>query len=407
MTDTALTLQRKLRIAERRRQLRSVAMISPLFGYLLFVFVLPILMVLGYSVDNPDVPRYMPRSAAAIDGWNGKGLPDEPVFAALVADLRHGYEDKTIARAATSLNHEIAGFRSLVISSARKSARLEGPPFKDALIALDARWGETETWVGFWRSAHRLTARYVLAAVDLDRDLDNNIKLVDENRRVYLDYLGRTFVISLSVTGICLLMGYPMAWLMAHASPRASRILFMMVLIPFWTSLLVRTAAWVILLQKEGTMNAGLMWLGITDEPLQLIFNRFGVYVAMVHVLLPFLVLPIYSVMKSIPVEHLKASASLGATPFATFRRVYLPQTLPGVAAGSLLVWVLALGFYITPALVGGPGDQMLSFLIADFAVKTANWNMAAALAVLLLLSVAVAYPVFSRLTGTSNLTVR
>jgi putative spermidine/putrescine transport system permease protein len=137
------------------------------------------------------------------------------------------------------------------------------------------------------------------------------------------------------------------------------------------------------LLQKKGLINDALVWLALLDKPAQLIFNRTGVYVTMTHILLPFMILPLYSVMRGIPREHLRAAASLGARPTAAYLSIYLPQTIPGIGAGALLVFVLSVGFYITPALVGGGSDQMLSYLIAQFAVQNANWGMASALALL------------------------
>jgi len=176
------------------------------------------------------------------------------------------------------------------------------------------------------------------------------------------------------------------------------------VLLPFWTSLLVRTVAWVVLLQKEGVLNSMLLSLSIVNEPLKMIYNRFAVYVAMIHVLLPFMVLPLYSVMRSISPTYLRAASSLGATPWTAFRRVYMPQTLPGIAAGCLMVFIQALGYYITPALVGGADDQMISYFIAFYASKTVNWGMAAALSIMLLASTLVLYAVYNRLIGVDRM---
>lgn len=400
------SLKSKLARANRRRQLAAAGLVAPAFVFLVVAFLVPLGSILFYAVENTDVVKYMPRTSAAIADWDGEAIPGEPVFEALFHDLREGYEAKTIARAATSLNHQISGFRSLVMGTARRMRRIEGPPYREAILDTRADWAETEYWVAFQRAAAPITPRYVLAAVDLERSADGTIGWVPEDRQVYIDYLERTVWISLVVTVLCFAIAFPMAYLMAMGSQQLRRILFILVLLPFWTSLLVRTAAWVILLQKNGVVNDALIWTGLTDEPMQLIFNRFGVYVAMVHVLLPFMILPMYSVMRTIPRDHLRASASLGARPAATFFQVYLPQTLPGVGAGCLLVWVLAIGFYITPALVGGGGDQMLSFLIAEFALKTANWHMAAALALLLLAMVAMIYPLMARLTGANRLDV-
>jgi len=224
---------------------------------------------------------------------------------------------------------------------------------------------------------------------------------------VFRNVLGRTLWISFAVTLMCLLLGYPVAHFIAGQPDRRAVVLLFLVLLPFWTSLLVRTVAWVVLLQKEGILNNLFLSLHIVDEPLRMIFNRFAVYVAMVHVLLPFMVLPLYSVMKGIPVSYVRAASSLGATPFTAFRRVYLPQTLPGIGAGCLMVFIQALGYYITPALVGGADDQMISYFIAFYASKTVNWGMAAALSVMLLAATLALYTVYNRLVGIGGMRTR
>ena len=177
-----------------------------------------------------------------------------------------------------------------------------------------------------------------------------------------------------------------------------------LVLLPFWTSLLVRTAAWVVLLQREGPINGVLQALRITEQPLQLIYNRFGLYVAMTHVLLPFMILPLYSVMRAIPPQLMRAAASLGARPVRAFAQVYLPQTAPGIGAGCLLVFILAIGYYITPALVGGTDDQMISYFIAFFTNQTMNWGMAAALGAVLLAATLILFALYARLVGLDRL---
>ena len=176
--------------------------------------------------------------------------------------------------------------------------------------------------------------------------------------------------------------------------------LIILVLIPFWTSLLVRTTAWIVVLQTEGVLNDFAMAIGVLPDRVQLIYNRTGVYVAMVHILLPFMILPIFSVMKGISPSYMRAAASLGAGPFRSFRKVYFPQTLPGIGAGCLLVFIVSLGYYITPALVGGPGDQMTSYLIYFFVNRSVNWGMAGALSVVLLTCVIVFYWLYNRYVG-------
>ena len=214
----------------------------------------------------------------------------------------------------------------------------------------------------------------------------------------------RTFLVALSVTALCLVLGFPVAYLLATRPPRIANLLMILVLLPFWTSLLVRTTAWVVLLQTNGVVNEILTGLGLIGEPLQLVYNRVGVLIAMTHVLLPFMILPLYSVMRSIPPAHLRAASSLGARPVGAFLRVYLPQTLPGIGAGALLVFILALGYYITPALVGGPADQMISCFIAFYTTSTVNWGMASALGLLLLVATLALYAVYARLVGADRM---
>jgi putative spermidine/putrescine transport system permease protein len=198
------------------------------------------------------------------------------------------------------------------------------------------------------------------------------------------------FVIALQVTVLTLVIGYPLAYAAANGSPKLSSTILTVVLLSFWTSILVRTTAWVVLLQSEGLVNNLLIALHLIAEPLQLIFNRFGTVVSMTHVLLPFAILPMMNVMKTIPISQSDASRSLGAGPIETFLRVYFPQSLRGVFVGGGTVFILALGFYITPALTGGPSDQMLSYYIADFVKRSLNWGMASVLSIILLFSVIV-----------------
>ena len=396
-------LEVKLRRAQRRRSLTSFALVAPLLLFILVVFAGPILSLLYFSVDDPKLAEVMPRTAAIVSAWDGAALPGEDAYATVAGEIRSAYADRTLAAAAMRLNYEISGFRSMVMRTGRKMRRIAGPPWKDALIGLDERWGDIAYWRAIKASAGPWTTRYLLAAVDLERRWDGSIATAPPERTIYIDYLQRTFWISFWVLACCVLVGYPMAWLIATTSTRTRRFLLALVLLPFWTSLLVRTAAWVVLLQNKGIVNDFLLLAGIVDEPLTLIFNRTGVYIAMVHILLPFLVLPLYAVMRNIPASQMRAAASLGARPVAAFLSVYLPQTLPGLGAGCILVFILSLGFYITPALIGGASDQMLSYLIAEFATRTGNWGMASAIAILLLLSVAALYPVYRGLVRGSG----
>lgn len=393
-------LKRQLRRSRRIEQLKSAALVAPLLLFLLATFVLPIGALLTRGVIDPEVPKVLPRVTAALAQWDGKDLPDEEAFAALVADMREARNAGNLASAATRLNYDLNGFRSLMFSTARRLPAELTTPAREALPALDPKWGERETWAVIRRAGGPLTDFYLLAAVDLRHDADGAIVRVPADQAVFVNVLGRTFWISGMVTIVCLLLGFPLAYLAASLPARSANILLLFVLLPFWTSLLVRTAAWVVVLQREGILNSAMLGIGLIEQPLRMIFNRFGVYVAMVHILLPFMVLPLYSVMKSVPTVYTRAANSLGAAPWTAFRRVYLPQTLPGISAGCLLVFVQALGYYITPKLVGGAEDQMISYLIDFYASRTINWGMAAALSILLLAATLALCAVYGRLVG-------
>jgi putative spermidine/putrescine transport system permease protein len=202
---------------------------------------------------------------------------------------------------------------------------------------------------------------------------------------VYARTLETTFKTAFIVTAACLLLGYPYAYVMNRAGPRMAAVLGFLVLLPFWLSLLVRTYAWTVWLQDTGVVNTVLQDIGLTDHPLGLIRNTLGVTIGMTHILLPFMVLPLYAVMRRIDPELTPAAASLGAAPFAAFRKVFLPLSVPGIFAGALLVFVLSLGFYITPALLGSPQNAMISELIVDQVSEQLQFGIGAAIAMVLL----------------------
>jgi ABC-type spermidine/putrescine transport system permease subunit I len=216
---------------------------------------------------------------------------------------------------------------------------------------------------------------------------------------VFLYVLWLTFRVALVVTIATLVLGFPVAYLLARMDPAKSNLLMVLVLLPFWTSILVRTYAWMVLLGRQGIVNQLLLWIGLIDEPLRLLNTTFAVYVAMVHILLPFMILPLYSVIRGIEGNLLRAAEGLGASPFGVFRQIVLPLSLPGISAGCLLVFILALGFFITPALVGGPKDLMIAVLIQQ-QVELFDWPFASALAVLLLATALLAFAGFARRLG-------
>ena len=399
-----VSLRRALRRSERREQLRAAALVLPLFLFLLASFLVPIGSMLARGVTDTDVAHTLPRVTAALKHWDGNALPDESAYAALVADIRDAREAGSLASAATRLNYDVAGFRSLLFVTGRQLPATFDGSAHDALVAIDPKWGERETWAAIRRAGGPVTDFYLLAALDLRHDADNAIVGAPPAEAVFRNVLFRTLWISGVVTLTCLLIGYPVAYYISRQKPAKAGLLLFLVLLPFWTSLLVRTVAWVVLLQREGILNNLFISIGLIDSPIRMIFNRFAVYVAMVHVLLPLMVLPLFAVMKAISPSYERAASSLGATPFTAFRRVYVPQTLPGVGAGCLMVFIQALGYYITPALVGGADDQMISYFIAFYASRTVNWGMAAALSIMLLASTLALYVVYNRLVGVDKM---
>ena len=365
---------------------------------LVFAFVVPIVLFMYRSVDNGLLHGTFPRTHAALQSWTSPGEVPEEAYAALAADLRGVPDSGELAVVARNLNNFEEGFRSLLMKTANRLPEEVSASWKNALTDIDKRWLTPDYWAVLKYQTGPLTTAFVLAAADLKQDSEGHILRQPPERRLYIPLLLRTFEISLTVAVICLLLGYPTAYVLTRLSPFVAGLLMIGVLLPFWTSLLVRTTAWIIILQGNGPLNGLLQFVGLIQQPLELIFNRFGTLVAMSHVLLPYMILPLYSVMKSIPESHLRAAQSLGANQRVAFLRVYLPQTLPGIGAGLMFVFILALGYYITPALVGGPRDQMLSYMITYHVNEVVNWGMASALGLMLLITTIILLVIFSRL---------
>jgi putative spermidine/putrescine transport system permease protein len=252
----------------------------------------------------------------------------------------------------------------------------------------------------------RFNTTHYLAAFDLKYDVDNHIVSQPKVQRNHKQIWLRTLWVSLAVTALCLALGYPVAYLLSTLPVRISNLLMICVLLPFWTSLLVRLTSWIVLLQNQGVLNDILVWLGLVSDEhrVRMVYNMTGTLVAMTHILLPFMILPLYSVMKTISPSYVKAARSLGANPFRAFRQVYLPLTVPGIGAGGLLVFILAIGYYITPALVGGASGQLIGNFIALHMSKTLNWGLAAAMGTILLAGVLAIYWLYNRIVGIENM---
>ena len=392
-------LRKALSRAEARRKWRAFALTLPLLVFLLLTLLVPIAALLQRAIENPEVANTLPATISALDGWDRHEAPGPSAYAALVQDLARLPDSADAGALARRLNSDVPGARSLIMGAYR-ALPLQGTPesIREQLVGKDARWAEPPLWRAIARNGARWTPDYLLASVDLQRHAMGQVERMPEQQRAFGAILLRTFHISLVVTLICLAVGYPLAWWLASLPARSANVLMILVLVPFWTSILVRVAAWIVLLQSEGLVNRGLMGLGLVNEPLALLFNRTGVVIAMVHILLPFMILPLYSVMKSVPPSYLRAAVSLGSHPLAAFLRVYVPQTYPGIGAGALLVFILAIGYYVTPALLGGADDQMLSYYIARYTNVEVNWGMACALGAVLLTATLVLYGVYRRI---------
>ena len=398
-------LKKKLAQALFRSRVRAVSLVVPLFAFVMVSFVIPILALMWQGVYNDRFSTYTPNLTQQLSKWDGLEEPDEALFVALVEDLKQARKDRTIGRIATRVNQEYPGTRSLFTSTARKAKKLKAP-FKKSVIKTNKKWANIEVWRAMKITSQDLTPSFYATALDGRYTVEKGFVKQNENRQIYVKLFWRTFVISATVMGLCLLLGYPVAYLLATLPLRSSNLLMIMVLLPFWTSLLVRTTAWIAILQSQGVINDLMVAVGITadESRFSLIYNMTGTIIAMTHILLPFMILPLYSVMKTIPPSYMRAARSLGATPTMAFIKVYVPQTIPGIGAGGLLVFILAIGYYITPALVGGQDGQLISNMIAYHMQKSLNWSLAAALGGILLAGVLLLYWIYDRVIGIDNM---
>ncbi len=406
-TQDGKPLKAALAKALRREKLRALALIAPLLIFVLLTFVAPIVDMLFRSVENGIVEDTLPKTVIALQEWDptSGNVPDEVVFAALYDDLVVAVEEKTHTRLGSRLNYEETGVSSLFRKTGRGVKRMdEAGPYKEQFIDLDKDWGNVETWQVLKRFSPRYTAGYFLNAFDAQQTA-NGIELKPEDERIYMFLFGRTLFLSIAITVSCLLLGYPIAFLLSALPLRSSNLLMILVLLPFWTSLLVRTSAWKVLLQQQGVINDFLVWTGIISDAgrLVMINNQTGTIIAMTNILLPFMILPLYSVMKTISPSYVRAAKSLGANDWTAFWRVYFPQTVPGIGAGAVLVFILSIGYYITPELVGGTSGIFISNRIAYHISSSLNWGLGAALGALLLVAVLVLFVVYDKIVGIDN----
>ncbi|MBT9246211.1 ABC transporter permease (plasmid) [Gemmobacter fulvus] len=388
------------------RKAGAALLILPLAAFLLAVFFVPIGGMLGLSVRDTELASVMPLTTDRIGTWDGRGLPDAPVFEALARDLHAARQTRTAGVPARRLSYDRPEFRAVISNTARalSGAFPEDRDWTTDLPALDPAWGQPAIWTAIHRARGPASDFFLLVALDLRRDAAGEIARAPAESRLYVDVLLRTLSIAFTVTVIALLLALPCAYLLQTAGLTLSSLLMIVLLLPLWTSLLVRSAAWMVILQKNGLVNSALLKTGLIAEPLELVFNRTGVLIALTHILLPYAVLPVLAAMRNVPRNQTLAASSLGAGALRSFFSVYLPQIVPGISAGGLLVFILALGYYITPLLLGGAGDQLLPYYIAFNTTQTVNWGLAASLGAILLAATFLLYGVYVRLVGVDRI---
>lgn len=393
--------------ARSKKRLTAFLFVVPLLVFILLTFVAPIASMLWRSVHHPAVAELIPLTLTELQRWDGKTIPDASTLDTFALEL-HGLDKIRLSgKLAEEFNRALAGMSSVVKSTARKVGRLKPEELQahgaQTLLEAHGNWSKPEVWNAIQRAGKVYTYDYYLTALDLELHPEHGIQ-VREDTQIYLQLYSKTLNMALVITIFCALLGYPLAYYLAGLPENRANLLLVLVLLPFWTSLLVRTTAWIALLQTNGVINSFLLGIGVIGQPFEMLYTSFATVVAMTHILLPFMILPLYSVMRGIDPSYLRAALSLGAKPIPAFARIYFPMTLPGLSAGALLVFIISVGYYITPALVGGTDGQMISNIIAFHMQRSNNWELAAALGSLLLGLILVLYWVYDRFVGASNI---
>ncbi len=409
LTTDGVPLEVSLKKAEKRNKIKAFLLVAPLLLFLLITYIFPIGEMFTRSIDDRMVTNMLPKTFASMEKWDGKELPSEEVYRSFYEDYKILAEKKEHGKLGQRLNKEKNGFNSILKRLFRKIKRNqidETVSIKEQINKIHRNFTKVEYWQAIKRTAPPYTMNKYLKGMDMYLDEDGNIAQVSEDRRIHRILWLRTLEIALFVTIFCFLMGYPIAHLLATLPMKYSNLLMICVLLPFWTSLLVRTASWMILLQQQGLVNDFFVMIGLVanDSRPEMMYNKVGTYVAMTQILLPFMVLPLYSVMKTISPSLMRAGKSLGGTPFVAFWKVYFPLTIPGIGAGCLLVFILAIGYYITPALVGGASGTLISNQIAFHMKQTLDWSFASAMGLMLLTGVLVIYWIYNKLVGVDNI---
>lgn len=393
---------------QRRRKFIAFAFVAPLIIFVLIAFVAPIGTMLYRSVYHPTVAQLIPDTLEALSGWDetGSELPDQTILNIFSVELQHLAKERRSGKLAEEINRALPGSSSVIKSSARKLKKLDPELLASEggakLLSLKPQWHKVEIWREMKKSGAIFTDGFYLTALDLMRSPEGNI--VPRDTQIYIKLYLKSLKIALLITFLTAIISFPLSYYLATAPAKTANTLMVFVLLPFWTSLLVRTTSWIALLQTNGVVNSFLESIHLITEPIEMLYTQFSTVIAMTHILLPFMILPLYSVMKGIDPSYLRAAMSLGAKPIPAFIRIYMPMTIPGLSAGALLVFIISIGYYITPALVGGTEGQMVSNIIAFHMQSSNNWELAAALGSLLLGLILALYWIYDRLVGVSNI---
>ena len=405
LTTDGIPLKISLQKSERRNKIRALLLVAPLLFFILFTFLIPIGDMLLRSVDDSYINTVFPKTFEKYEKWDRQDLPSEELYETMFFEIKEG-SGRSIGKATTRMNYAKSGWKSLLKKSKRKFKKIEEGPYKEQMIAVDKRWADIDYWRALGVMVDPTTAGYYLNAVDLKYNVDKEIIRQKEDRRIYNKTWIKTFKVSILVTFFCLMLGYPIAYLLATLPLKYSNLLMICVLLPFWTSLLVRIVVWMVILQQKGVFNNLMVISGlIADENRwQLMYNQTGTIIVMTQILLPFMVLPLYSVMKTISPNYMRAALNLGASPLHAFWKIYMPNSVPGISAGGMLVFVIAIGYFITPELVGGKDGQMIGNWIGYHLKTTLNWGLSAALGGILLAIMTVLYWIYNKLVGIENI---
>jgi len=407
LTTDGVPLKDSLKKAERKNKIRATLLVLPLLLFIFFTFIVPIGSMLTRSTDDSYINKVFPNTFKVYQKWDRQGLPPEEVYAAMFLEVKNasGFE---IGKASTRMNYAKSGWKSMIKKSKRKFKKIDvnDGPFKEKMIEIDKKWADTEYWLALGVMVDPTTYEYYFNAIDKKYDSEKNVIDQPENRQIYVKTWIKTFKVSILVTFFCLMLGYPIAYLLATLPLKYSNLLMICVLLPFWTSLLVRIVVWMVILQQKGVFNNLMVISGlIADENRwQLMYNQTGTIIVMTQILLPFMVLPLYSVMKTISPNYMRAALNLGASPLHAFWKIYMPNSVPGISAGGMLVFVIAIGYFITPELVGGKDGQMIGNWIGYHLKTTLNWGLSAALGGILLAIMTVLYWVYNKLVGIENI---